>query len=84
MSGGANSLSLVHAQASYREFGWSDSRSNTRVRPLTDDEIIEAGWRPIEKERDRLESEVLSAEVEWPVDLTTLYWWRPTYWRRVQ
>jgi hypothetical protein len=51
------------------------------VRPPTDDDPLEAGWRPIDLERDSFESEG-KQDSPWPEDPTVLYWWRPTFWRR--
>ncbi|GAA2976397.1 CPCC family cysteine-rich protein [Actinokineospora diospyrosa] len=36
------------------------------------------GWRPVDLGVDSFE-----AQGEWPADLTTLYWWRDTFWRGV-
>jgi hypothetical protein len=42
------------------------------------------GWRPADPARDDLEqcSPEGGWDAPWPEDLTALYWWRPTYWRR--
>lgn len=79
--GGANKVSLIQGQENYREFGSCELRLIPHVRPPQDDEIIEAGWRPIDEERDRFESWAPGPKLDWPEDLTTLYWWRPTFWR---
>jgi len=79
--GGANHLSLVEAQGNYAEFGASDRAHRVHVRPATDDDYIEPGWRPIDLQRDSFEPEG-EPDAPWPEDSTVLYWWRPTFWRR--
>jgi hypothetical protein len=79
--GGANHVSLVEAQGNYADFGASDLAHRVHVRPATDDDLIEPGWRPIDLERDSFEPEG-EQTAPWPEDSTVLYWWRPTFWRR--
>ncbi|MBI3217311.1 MAG: hypothetical protein HYZ38_26145 [Mycobacterium sp.] len=81
MSGGANRVSLIEAQANFRAFGAKERRHIARVRPPTDGEGVEPGWRPVDEERDRFETWGVGPIVNWPGDKTVLYWWRPTYWR---
>jgi hypothetical protein len=50
------------------------------VRPATEAEPPEPEWRPIDA-RDDFEAPDESAP--WPEDRTTLYYWRPTFWRRM-
>ncbi|WP_188272249.1 hypothetical protein [Streptomyces sp. CBMA152] len=50
------------------------------VRPSADDEPLDPGWRPIDPARDPVE--LGGGGAPYPDDLTELYWWRPTYWRR--
>jgi hypothetical protein len=54
--GGANNVSLIQGQLNYSEFGSCESRMIPHVRSSKDGETIEAGWRPIDQERDRFES----------------------------
>jgi hypothetical protein len=79
--GGANHASLVEAQGNYAEFGAAERRVQGFVRPATEDEPIEDGWRPIDLERDSFEPPA-EQQGPWPGDSTVLYWWRPTFWRR--
>ncbi|NVN52927.1 hypothetical protein HLY00_2218 [Mycolicibacterium hippocampi] len=82
MSGGANDVSLIEGQANFREFGSCKLRMTAHVRPPTDVEMVEPGWRPLDPRRDRFEAWGVSPVVDWPdYDWTVLYWWRPTYWR---
>lgn len=70
----------MEAQRSFAETGVSDPRRRQwATAPLASDER-DAGWRPFDVELDggpdpRTESG------HWPPDRTTLYWWRPGYWR---
>lgn len=50
------------------------------VRPPRDDEPRDPGFRPADPGRDPFEQGPSHAPM--PDDLTTLYYWRPTYWRR--
>ncbi|MGZ4183138.1 MAG: CPCC family cysteine-rich protein [Solirubrobacteraceae bacterium] len=79
--GGANHASLVEAQHNYAEFGAGERAHLVHVRPATDAEPVEDGWRPIDLERDSFEPPGVQ-EAPWPEDPTVLYWWRPTFWRR--
>jgi hypothetical protein len=42
---------------------------------------LDAGWRPIDPERDDFEPTGV-CEADWPDDSRVLYYWRPTFWRR--
>ncbi|MGC7099865.1 CPCC family cysteine-rich protein [Amycolatopsis lurida] len=79
--GGANSLPLIEAQRAYAELGAMEFRFTGLVRTATATEPVDDGWRPIDLTADNFESGGV-AEAPWPSDLTTLYWWRPDYWRR--
>jgi hypothetical protein len=79
--GGANHVALVEAQSNYADFGASERAHAVHVRPATDDEPIEPGWRPIDNARDSFEPDG-EQEAPWPEDSIVLYWWRPTFWRR--
>jgi hypothetical protein len=50
------------------------------VRPPRDDEPLDPGFRPADPGRDPFEQG--PADDPMPGDLTVLYYWRPTYWRR--
>lgn len=82
-STGANRLSLVDAQATYAEIGASEPRLRVHVRAPRPDESREPEWRPVDPTIDDLEPAEVAAG-PWPTDLTTLYWWRPTYVRSRQ
>jgi hypothetical protein len=74
MAGGANNPSLIEAQRNYAEVFACEQRLVRYVRPAVSADVREPGWRPIDS-RD-IENVVGSG---WPTDLTTLYWWRPSF-----
>lgn len=74
-SGGANRPSLIEAQATFLRQAASDPRFRHHVRPPSDAESAEPGWRLLDPVRDAYEREV--GRDPWPDDLTRLYWWRP-------
>ncbi|MEU5437961.1 CPCC family cysteine-rich protein [Streptomyces sp. NPDC020719] len=79
---GANGgVSLIEAQTNFRRFGAVREDLVRYVQPPADDEPLDPGWRPLDPDRDSFERECGSG-VPYPDDLTELYWWRPTYWRR--
>jgi hypothetical protein len=80
-AGGANKPSLVEAQQNYREMGATEERFKKCVRAAAAHEPADPAWRPIDPERDSFEP-ISVQEAPWPDDLTVLYWWRPTFWRR--
>lgn len=81
LAGGANSVSLREAQRNFLELGASEARFVGDVRPPTAEETLDADWRPI-NDADPFEAPDESAP--WPNDSTALYYWRPSFWRRVQ
>jgi hypothetical protein len=70
---------LEQAQKCFAESGASQPRFKGYVRPPSDDDVREPSFRPVAPD-DSFE-DVWSTE-PWPEDKTSLYWWRPTYWRR--
>lgn len=78
--GGANRPSLIDSQRAYAEQGAMEYRFTGIVRKPTAAEAREPSWRPIDPEQDSFEERGVQ-EAAWPNDLTTLYWWRPTFWR---
>ncbi|WP_204745162.1 CPCC family cysteine-rich protein [Glycomyces paridis] len=80
LRGGANRPSLIEAQRHYREHRvskptFTPDPSLPRVRR-------DPGFRHFDRATDDFE-EVGDRAADWPDDRTVLYWWRPTYWRRV-
>ena len=62
------------------EDGSMESRFVGNVRPANAHEPMDEGWRPIDPTLDHFEAK--GTDGPWPSDLTDLYWWRPTFWRR--
>lgn len=80
-AGGANRPSLIEALQAYVELCTKEFRFTSLVHQPTDDEPLEAGWRPIDLAIDSFEPRGVKAS-SWPNDSTDLYWWRATFWRR--
>lgn len=76
--GGANEVSLRQAQANYAAAGVSEDRLAARVRPPRQGEVRDPLWRPLDPERDEVETAVGGVEYggTYPSDLTDLYHWR--------
>ncbi|MEV4603947.1 CPCC family cysteine-rich protein [Amycolatopsis sp. NPDC049253] len=79
--GGANRSSLIEAQRVYAELRAMKPRFTGRVRPATASEPIDRSWRQVDLAVDDFEPRGVSEE-PWPAAGTSLYWWRPDYWRR--
>ncbi|HEY0890347.1 MAG TPA: CPCC family cysteine-rich protein [Nocardioides sp.] len=80
---GPNAMALLEAQRNYQAFGAFAASARTKVRPPHEDEGREPGWRPLDPTVDDFEqSPDAAAHIPWPEDLQSLYWWRPTYFRR--
>jgi len=81
---GANGgVSLIEAQANYRRFGAVREDLKRYVVAPKEDEPLDPGWRPVDPERDPYERTPGRGDAaQHPDDLTVLYYWRPTYWRR--
>jgi hypothetical protein len=73
-------VSLIEAQANVQRIGAVREDQVRHMRPAAADEPLDPGWRPIDPQRDAVEA--AAGEAPYPDDLTELYWWRPTYWRR--
>jgi hypothetical protein len=79
-AGGANRPSLRESQVNFARFGAMEERFVGNVRDRREGDRLDDGWRPISVEDSFEPRGVL--ELPWPADLTALYWWRPTFWRR--
>ena len=80
-AGGANRPCLIESQRTYERLGAMEARFMDNVRVATPDEPIEIGWRPVSLTIDSFEPKGVQV-TPWPDDLTVLYWWRTTFWRR--
>jgi hypothetical protein len=82
-AGGANSPSLIEAQLNFINLGAKEARLLPHVRPATPADARDPLWKAIDPLTDRIERDSLDPD-PWPEDDTTLYWWRPTYWRSAE
>lgn len=85
--GGANAPSLIQAQRNFEEFGATERRVVHLVRRPLAEEARPADWRPIDPRVDHAElfdvgNDQDVSRPDYPEDTTTLYYWRPNYWRR--
>jgi hypothetical protein len=76
---GANAVSLIEAQRNFAKYGAIEERFMGDVRKPLEDEPLDTGFRAIQPD-DSFEAE--DADAPLPEDLTTLYYWRSTFWRR--
>ena len=86
MPGSANHVSLVEAQKNYINRGISERRKDGQTRSPFDGEPRDEQWRPVDIARDNIEEPQRGQKYadSYPYeDTTVLYYWRPTYWRRV-
>lgn len=74
-------MSLVEAQGNFLRIGAVRAYVVRHVRPPAEDEPLDPGWRPVDPQRDPVEWQC-DRDTPYPDDLTTLFWWRATYWRR--
>jgi hypothetical protein len=79
LAGGANRESLIDAQIAFHSHRASAGRSVRSSEPC-ESRALDAGWRTLDPGRDDFEA--FPSQEPWPDDLTRLYWWRATYWRR--
>jgi predicted nucleotidyltransferase len=80
-AGGPNHVSLIEAQRNFEAYGWSEENRVDRVRRPRADDVRDAGWRRIDPYFGDVEP-YGKPYPAWPRTTTTLYYWRPTYWRR--
>ncbi len=80
-AGGANVPSLIEAQRNFANFGACEQRLIRYVRQPTSSDRRDPGWRPIDLAVDDFEESGETSTASHPTDSTTLYWWRPTFWR---
>lgn len=86
LSGSANPLSLEDAQRSYADFGACSRRTRGTTRAPLELDRRDRDWRPLDSSRDNVEEprRGVGYRDSYPLnDTTVLYYWRPTYWRRM-
>ena len=87
MGGGANTVSLQNAQKNFIEFGASERRKHSLGRVPMELDRKEDQWRLLDPDRDNIEEPMRGIDYSdsYPeADTTVLYYWRSTYWRRLQ
>ncbi|MGB6598393.1 MAG: hypothetical protein WBE70_14835, partial [Candidatus Acidiferrum sp.] len=64
--------------------GVSESKFKKHVRKPGKDDSRDPKWRPIDESLDNIEDSVRGTNygLTYPTDSTSLYYWRPNYWRR--
>jgi hypothetical protein len=84
LEGGANKLSLIRSQKNFAEFGACEERFQSDVRRPMETDLRDLEWRMIDETDDRFEEPINDIEdfTPYPDDGTTLYYWRPSYWRK--
>lgn len=86
MIGGVNDVSLSQAQKNYIEFGGCSRRKALEAQQPLPDKRRDEDWRPLNPETDNIEEPRRGEDysLSYPFrDTTVLYYWRPTYWRRL-
>lgn len=81
LGGGANKPSLIESQIAYEKHEVMEERFANHVRRPDATDVLDNGWRPLDRDRDNFEPLGEKTD-EWPPDRSVLYWWRSTYWRR--
>ena len=83
--GGANHVSLLEGQKNYLSFGACEQRMKEFVRPPLPNEQRDRKWRMLDPDQDAIEIQIpgVNYGASYPDDPWSLYYWSPTYWRRV-
>ena len=82
LPGGPNKSNLVEAQINYAEHGISTTGRKPRA-PSSVGFERDGNWRPIDLKIDNIELSFIGDQGNtYPKDLTQLYYWRDTNWRR--
>jgi hypothetical protein len=86
MVGGVNDVSLLQAQKNYIQFGSCSRRKALEAQKPLPGKMRDENWRPLKPEKDNLEVPRRGEDyaTSYPYqDTTVLYYWRPTYWRKL-
>ncbi len=79
-------MSLYEAQLNFQAFGAARRGGAGLTRPPVEGEARETGWRPLDLEKDNPEhpsrGQSYGDSYPWS-DTTVLYYWRPSYWRKL-
>jgi len=84
MTGGANHVTLVDGQRNFTLYGACEASAGPHVRGVTESDTRDPQWRPINEGHDNIEAQVEGVKYgeTYPDDLTSLYYWRSTFWRK--
>lgn len=86
MTGVSNTVSLYEAQQNYLAFGAAAERYRGLGREPFTEEVLDKGWRPLDLDKDSIEEPVrgqgYAESYPWH-DTTVLYYWRSSFWRRL-
>ena len=86
MPGSANAVSLEDGQTNYAAFGAAEKKNRGTTREPFGNETRDRDWRLLDADRDNIEEprRGVAYSDSYPLnDTTVLYYWRPTYWRRL-
>ncbi|TNF96050.1 MAG: hydrolase [Gammaproteobacteria bacterium] len=86
MIGGVNDVSLIQAQKNFIEFGGCSRRKALEAQRPLPGKQRDTAWRPFNPDIDNIEVPQRGEDYAntYPFqDTTVLYYWRPTYWRRI-
>ena len=75
----------MNAQTNFEKFGASHEEHQGKVRPAGSGDSRDASWRMINPYLDNLEEFIpwVGREAQYPEgEMTALYYWRETYWRK--
>ena len=81
--GGANRVSLVEGQHNFASVGACEERMVAHIRPPTEADERDPTWRPIDQNVDRFENWREANALRAPGLGEELYYWRPSFWRRL-
>ena len=85
MAGGANPVSLLSAQKNFEKFGACQEEHQSKVRPPGSGDLRDPAWRIINPYLDSMDEFIpwVGREANYPEgEMTALYYWRETYWRK--
>ncbi len=86
MPGMGNDVSLYRGQLNYQEFGAAERKNRGVTRTPVEGEERETEWRLLDLKRDNVEEPQRGVDYmnSYPeADTTVLYYWRSTYWRKL-
>jgi len=84
LAGGANQPTLEEAQRNFKTFGACEERFRGNVKPAPAMQARDPDWRPVDRALDSFVDfdKPDPAKERAPELDASLYYWRPTFWRR--